>query len=161
MAPPVETVAVPPPDGSTAPIRRLIVVDAAAIGVAPVVAQVATDIMRRTGAAMGYEVISAEATVAAAQRIRMPYPPAPRRSLAGELGRERAPRRLRSHLGRGRPLQHRGLGREHGWPGSLVRARHRRRRRSSRRRGAPLSQHLAYARAVDAHARGHRHHRRA
>lgn len=74
---PVETVAVPPPDGSTAPIRRLIVVDAAAIGVAPVVAQVATDIMRRTGAAMGYEVISAEATVAAAQRIRMPYPPAP------------------------------------------------------------------------------------
>jgi hypothetical protein len=73
------TAEAPPVDASSPPVamRRLVVIDAAAIGVAPVVAQVTTDIMRRTGASMGYEVVLPDATVAAAQRIRMPYPPAP------------------------------------------------------------------------------------
>lgn len=57
--------------------RRLVVIDAAAYGIDPIVARVATDIMRRTGVAMGYQVLTAEESVAAAQRIAMPYPPSP------------------------------------------------------------------------------------
>lgn len=87
-APPVE----PPADGATpadaasaeattprpvGPVRRLIVIDAATYGVDPVVGRVATDRMRRTAEEMGYQVLSPTDTVAAAQRLRMPYPPAP------------------------------------------------------------------------------------
>lgn len=59
------------------PLRRLIVIDVATYGVDPVVGRVASERIRRTGAAMGYEVLSPEESVAAAQRLRMPYPPAP------------------------------------------------------------------------------------
>jgi hypothetical protein len=66
-----------PPLPPAGPIRRLIVIDAATYGVDPVVGRVATDRLRRTAAELGYEVLDAAATVAAAQRLRMPYPPAP------------------------------------------------------------------------------------
>jgi len=72
--PPVEPAAVP---ATPAELRRLVVIDAAAYGIDPVVARVATDIMRRTGAAMGYAVLSGEESLAAARRIAMPYPPSP------------------------------------------------------------------------------------
>jgi hypothetical protein len=82
--PPVEPAAVPPPPGEPAAVppppgelRRLVVIDAAAYGIDPIVARVATDIMRRTGAAMGYAVLSGEESLAAARRISMPYPPSP------------------------------------------------------------------------------------
>lgn len=54
-----------------------IVIDAAAYGVDPVVGQHVTYRVRATAAEMGYVVLSPEATVAAAQRGRMPYPPSP------------------------------------------------------------------------------------
>lgn len=56
---------------------RAVVVDAAPYGVDPVVGRHVTQRMRTTAEALGYAVVSAEATVAAAQRLRMPYPPAP------------------------------------------------------------------------------------
>jgi hypothetical protein len=74
-----EPPSVTPPAASSAPaeLRRLVVIDAAAYGIDPVVARVATDILRRTGAAMGYAVLSGEESLAAARRIGMPYPPSP------------------------------------------------------------------------------------
>lgn len=59
------------------PVRTFVVVDAAAYGVDPIVGRVTTDVMRRVGAAMGYQVLDGPTTVAAAQRVRMPYPPTP------------------------------------------------------------------------------------
>lgn len=56
---------------------RVIAIDAEASGVAPVVGRAVTDQMRKTAEAMGYEVVSAADTIAAAQRLRMPYPPSP------------------------------------------------------------------------------------
>ncbi len=67
----------PPPAAPAAPRLRLIVIDVATHGVDPVVGHVATLQMRETGAAMGYEVLDARSTVAAAQQLRMPYPPTP------------------------------------------------------------------------------------
>lgn len=61
----------------TGPSRRLIVIDVATYGIDPVVGRVATERIRRTGLEMGYEVLDPTATVAAAQRLRMPYPPTP------------------------------------------------------------------------------------
>ena len=67
-----------PPQPSDQPGQlRLAVVDAASYGVDPVVGQHVTQQMRETGAAMGYAIVDREATVAAAQSIRMAYPPAP------------------------------------------------------------------------------------
>lgn len=59
------------------PIRTFVVVDAAAYGIDPIVGRVTTDVMRRVGAAMGYQVLDGPTTVAAAQRVHMPYPPTP------------------------------------------------------------------------------------
>ncbi|MCB9634150.1 MAG: hypothetical protein H6721_18670 [Sandaracinus sp.] len=66
----------PDPNGpATTPIA--LVIDAAAYGVDPVVGQHVTRRMRMTAEEMGYVVVSPEDTVAAAQRVRMPYPPSP------------------------------------------------------------------------------------
>ena len=65
----------PPPQ--PAERRRLVVVDVASYGIDPVVGRVATQVLRRTGESMGYDVVDAATTVAAAQRLRMPYPPTP------------------------------------------------------------------------------------
>lgn len=65
------------PPGPQQPLRRMIVIDAATYGIDPIVGRVATERMRRVASEMGYEVLDAGATVAAAQRLRMPYPPAP------------------------------------------------------------------------------------
>lgn len=56
---------------------RVIVIDAAAISVEPVVGRIVTDRIRRTAEELGYAVMDAASTVAAAQRLRMPYPPTP------------------------------------------------------------------------------------
>ena len=56
---------------------RLLVIDAAPHGVAPVVGQHVTERMRLTAQEMGYEVVDPMATVSAAQRMQMPYPPSP------------------------------------------------------------------------------------
>ncbi|MCS6799829.1 MAG: hypothetical protein NZ898_15150, partial [Myxococcota bacterium] len=77
--PSVPSEAVPPPpgaDGSQARLRML-VVDAAAYAIDPVVARHVTARMRLTAAAMGYDVLTGEASVAAARAIAMPYPPSP------------------------------------------------------------------------------------
>ena len=71
---PAETPAAAP---RTGPSRRLVVIDVATHGIDPVVGHVATLQMRTTGADMGYEVVDAATTVAAAQQLRMPYPPTP------------------------------------------------------------------------------------
>ncbi len=55
----------------------MIVIDAATFGIDPVVGRVASATMRSTGEALGYRVLSPEQTVAAAQQLRMPYPPTP------------------------------------------------------------------------------------
>ena len=60
-----------------APRRRLIVIDAASYGIDPVVGRHVSRQMRATGAALGYDVLTPEQSVAAAQRLRMPYPPTP------------------------------------------------------------------------------------
>ncbi len=70
----------PPAEGEPPPGEgrmRLVVVDAATYGIDPVVGQHVTEQMRATGAEMGYEVVDRDGTVAAAQRIRMTYPPTP------------------------------------------------------------------------------------
>lgn len=69
--------AAPPTTRAPAPTRRLIVIDAATYGIDPIVGRVATDRLRRTGAELGYEVLDAAQTVAAARELRMPYPPTP------------------------------------------------------------------------------------
>lgn len=73
----VEVPDVPTDAVAPAPTRTLIVVDAAAYGIDPIVGRVATDVMRRVGRTMGYGVLDGPTTVAAAQRVRMPYPPTP------------------------------------------------------------------------------------
>ena len=64
------------PDAS-APALNLLVIDAATYGIDPIVGRVATDVIRRTAASMGYGVIDGATTIAYAQRVRMPYPPTP------------------------------------------------------------------------------------
>lgn len=56
---------------------RMLVIDAATFGIDPVVGRVASARLRETGASMGYEVITQAETIAAAQQLRMPYPPTP------------------------------------------------------------------------------------
>ncbi len=56
---------------------QIIVVDAAPHGVAPVVGRHVTERMRITAQEMGYDVVDPTATVQAAQRMQMPYPPSP------------------------------------------------------------------------------------
>lgn len=60
-----------------APTLNVIVIDAATYGIDPIVGRVATDVIRRTAASMGYGVVDGPTTVAFAQRARMPYPPTP------------------------------------------------------------------------------------
>ncbi|MFT5355988.1 MAG: hypothetical protein ACI9KE_003210 [Polyangiales bacterium] len=55
----------------------VVVVDAAAYGVDPVVGQHVSQQMRQTAAALGYAVVTQEDTIAAARRVEMPYPPTP------------------------------------------------------------------------------------
>lgn len=88
--PPEEETPLPPPPGSE-PAQpeqpepgqeveermRLVVVDAATFGIDPVVGRVASARMRSTGDELGYAVLTPEQTVAAAQQLRMPYPPTP------------------------------------------------------------------------------------
>lgn len=68
-----------PVDPATDPaiVPVALVIDAAAYGVDPVVGQHVSQRMRLTAEEMGYVVVSPEATIAAAQRMRMPYPPGP------------------------------------------------------------------------------------
>lgn len=74
-----------PPDGTPtaeasatpAPSLNVLVIDAASYGIDPIVGRVATDVIRRTAATMGYGVVDGPATVSIAQRARMPYPPTP------------------------------------------------------------------------------------
>ncbi|MCA9606334.1 MAG: hypothetical protein KC619_12095 [Myxococcales bacterium] len=56
---------------------RMLVVDAAVYGVDPVVGRVASARMRQTGEELGYQALTQEETVAAAQQLQMPYPPTP------------------------------------------------------------------------------------
>ena len=70
----------PPVEGANSPDDtrlQVIVVDVAAYGVDPVVAQHVTAQMRTSAAEMGYRVLSPERTIEAAQRAGMHYPPAP------------------------------------------------------------------------------------
>jgi hypothetical protein len=68
----------PPPPSQPEPDRlRLVVIDAASFGIDPVVGRVASARMRTTGEELGYTVLAPEDTVAAAQQLRMPYPPTP------------------------------------------------------------------------------------
>ena len=60
-----------------APRMRMLVVDVATFGIDPVVGQVASARMRRTGDELGYEVLTQAETIQAAQRLQMPYPPTP------------------------------------------------------------------------------------
>ncbi len=78
--------AVPPPSEGTqseqpldpqAPSMRAIVIDAATFGIDPVVGRVTTARLRQTAEEIGYGVLTPEETVAAAQQLRMPYPPTP------------------------------------------------------------------------------------
>ncbi|MFK8001944.1 MAG: hypothetical protein AB8H86_20275 [Polyangiales bacterium] len=55
----------------------VVVVDAAAYGIDPVVGQHVSRQMRETAEALGYAVVSQEDTIAAARRVEMPYPPTP------------------------------------------------------------------------------------
>lgn len=72
----------PPPagaDGQAPPpaALQIIVIDAAPHGVTPVISQHITERIRITAAEMGYAVVDPAATVQAAQRLQMPYPPSP------------------------------------------------------------------------------------
>ncbi len=67
----------PTGDQPVEPALQVIVVDAAPYGIDPVVGRHVTDQMRATASAMGYRVLEPAATVAAAQQLRMPYPPTP------------------------------------------------------------------------------------
>lgn len=67
----------PPPVAEAPAAPAVIVVDAAAYGVDPIVARYLSDSLRETSAAMGYAVRSPAETVALAQRTQMPYPPTP------------------------------------------------------------------------------------
>ncbi len=80
--PPAETpTETPPPEGAATPPEqarmRMVVIDAATFGIDPVVGRVASGVMRETGEAMGYHVLTQDETIAAAQQLRMPYPPTP------------------------------------------------------------------------------------
>jgi hypothetical protein len=81
-ATPTETTeATPPAEATTestpAPALQLLVIDAATYGIDPIVGRVATDVIRRTAASMGYGVVDGPTTVGFAQRAHMPYPPTP------------------------------------------------------------------------------------
>lgn len=72
--------AAPPEGGATpdaGPRMRMIVIDAATFGIDPVVGRVATARMRQTGEELGYSALTPDETIAAAQQLRMPYPPTP------------------------------------------------------------------------------------
>lgn len=75
--PAVEPPAVEPPTNAIANRLRLVAVDSATYGIDAVVGQFVDRTVREVATEMGYEVVPREATVAAAQRLRMPYPPAP------------------------------------------------------------------------------------
>lgn len=72
--------AVPVPDLSAVPApprERCVVIDAAPYGVDPVVGRYVSQTLRATAEQLGYAVLTPEESVAAAQSVRMPYPPAP------------------------------------------------------------------------------------
>ncbi|MFK7990179.1 MAG: hypothetical protein AB8I08_29435 [Sandaracinaceae bacterium] len=62
------------PDGER---MRMIVIDAATFGIDPVVGRVASSQMRATAESVGYQTLTPTESVAAAQQLRMPYPPTP------------------------------------------------------------------------------------
>jgi hypothetical protein len=68
---------VPPPAVPPPALQRCIVIDAAPYGVDPVVGRYVSQTMRTTAAELGYAVLTPDESVAAAQAVRMPYPPAP------------------------------------------------------------------------------------
>ncbi len=75
--PPSEGEAPPGESPDAGPRMRMIVIDAATFGIDPVVGRVATARMRQSGEEMGYSVLTPDETIAAAQQLRMPYPPTP------------------------------------------------------------------------------------
>jgi hypothetical protein len=78
-APPAEAdvSSVTTPEVPAAPQPKLIVIDAAPYGVDPIVGTVVTTVLRQKAAEVGYDVLSPEASIEVARRVRMPYPPAP------------------------------------------------------------------------------------
>ena len=76
---PATPVAQPPaaPSPPAAEPLRLLVIDAATYGLDRIAGQYLTDTLRATGAEIGYQVLTGAESVAAAQSIHMPYPPAP------------------------------------------------------------------------------------
>lgn len=64
-----------PPTATPEVRTTALVIDAAPFGVAPVVARVVTEGMREGSEELGYVVPSSDDTLAAAQRVQMPFPP--------------------------------------------------------------------------------------
>lgn len=78
VVPPPETgTEEPPAEAPSGDRMRMIVIDAATFGIDPVVGRVVSARMRTTGEELGYAVLTPEESVAAAQQLRMPYPPTP------------------------------------------------------------------------------------
>ena len=77
--PPAPPITGPASELTQPPARpnQLIVIDAAPFGIDPIVGRYVTAQLRETGAAMGYQVVDPEKTVAAARSLSMAYPPAP------------------------------------------------------------------------------------
>lgn len=67
----------PPAEAPAGARMRMIVIDAATFGIDPVVGRVVSARLRSTGEELGYSVLTPEESVAAAQQLRMPYPPTP------------------------------------------------------------------------------------
>ncbi len=66
------------PEPADAPARLVaVVIDAAPYGIDPVVGEHVSMRMRTTAEELGYEVVSHDDSVQAAQRLSMPYPPTP------------------------------------------------------------------------------------
>jgi len=55
----------------------MLVIDVVTFGIDLVVGRVVSVWLRETGAAVGYQVLTGPQTIAAAQQLRMPYPPTP------------------------------------------------------------------------------------
>ncbi|MDW8245711.1 MAG: hypothetical protein RMJ84_03955 [Sandaracinaceae bacterium] len=67
----------PPVSIAPAPTRRVVIVDAATVGVAPVVGRAINEQMYRTAAEMGYAITPIEVGVQAFRALRLRYPPSP------------------------------------------------------------------------------------
>lgn len=80
VVPPVEGAAVPEnaaPEVEPPRLQRCVVIDAAPYGIDPIVGRYVSQTMRATAQELGYSVLTPDESVAAAQAVRMSYPPAP------------------------------------------------------------------------------------